>query len=92
MTLTNLLSVIKSTRDITINLYDENNLLLISFEYTGYKCLDDDLENREVQEIDIVTLSNIKIKLAAAPSNATPDESEDITPVINGDDEVDDDF
>lgn len=77
MTLSELLSVIKSKKSITINLYDENDLLLISFGHLGYIHLDDDLENRKIQEIEIVNLTNINIKLAEAQSNETPVQDED---------------
>lgn len=82
MTLSELLSVIKSKKPITINLYDENDLLLISFGHLGYIHLDDDLENRKIQEIEIINLTNINIKLAEAQSNETPVQDEDTN--ING--------
>lgn len=65
MTLSNLLSVIKSNKTIIINLYDENDLLLISFGHPGYMHLDDELETREVESMEILTLTSINIKLAA---------------------------
>ena len=56
-----LLSVIESEKPITINLYDENNLLLIKFELPGYKSLDDFLEDDEVTKIKINNLYNLDV-------------------------------
>lgn len=65
ITLAGLLSVIESTKPITVNLFDENNLLLITFVLDGYSYLDDALEDREVAKLKINSLTNIDIILAA---------------------------
>jgi hypothetical protein len=65
ITLTGLLSVIESTKPITVNLFDENNLLLITFVLDGYSYLDDVLEDREVAKLKINSLTNIDVILAA---------------------------
>jgi len=64
ITLSGLLSVIESQKVITVNLFDENNLLLITFNLPGYACLDDALEAREVASIKINNVTNIDITLA----------------------------
>lgn len=57
------LKVIKSDKDITVNLYDENDLLLITFVLAGYDCLDDFLMNDEVLELSFANLNKINIKI-----------------------------
>lgn len=56
-----LLSVIESEKPVTINLYDEKDLLLIKFELPGYKSLDDFLEDDEVTKIKINNLYNLDV-------------------------------
>lgn len=63
ITLEGLLSTIKSDKIITINLFDENDLLLISFGLPGYKALDDFLCDDEVLEIKIKSLYDLSIKI-----------------------------
>lgn len=63
ITLAGLLDVIESQKTIVVNLYDENELLLISFNQPGYHCLDDELEDREVAKIKINSLTNIDVYL-----------------------------
>ena len=63
ITLKGLLSVIKSEKQITINLFDENDLLLITFELKGYESLDDFLEDDEVIEISFPKYNTINVKI-----------------------------
>ena len=63
MELQGLLKAIVSTKTITINLYDENDLLLISFGLPGYDCLDDFLLDDEVLKIELVTLYNLNVTI-----------------------------
>lgn len=63
ITLKGLLQVIVSEKPITINLLDENDLLLIKFELPGYNYLDDFLEDDEVLSVKINTLYNLDIKI-----------------------------
>lgn len=65
ITLKGLLSVIESVKPITVNLFDENDLLLITFVLPGYPYLEDELEDREVAKLKINNLTNIDITLAA---------------------------
>ncbi len=61
ITLEGLLSVIESTKPITVNLYDENDLLLITFNLPGYKSLDDFLCDDEVTKIVLKNLYTIDV-------------------------------
>lgn len=63
MTLKSFLEACVSTKTITVNLYDEKQLLLITFELPGFSCLDDELEQREIKSWTINNLTNIKIIL-----------------------------
>jgi len=63
ITLEGLLSVIESTKPITINLYNEENLLLITFVMAGFECLDDFLCDDEVTKIKIVNLNTLDITI-----------------------------
>lgn len=64
-----LLSVIVSEKPITINLFNEKNLLLITFIQPGYKMLEDIYEEDPVTRIEIKNLStlNITIDTSANP-------------------------
>lgn len=63
MELQGLLKAIVSTKTVTINLFDENDLLLISFGLPGYDCLDDFLLDDEVLKIELVTLYNLNVTI-----------------------------
>ena len=58
MSLEGLLKVIVSERTVTINLFDENDLLIISFGLPGYDALDDFLLDDEVTKIKLNNLFN----------------------------------
>lgn len=49
--LESLLALVKNDKDILINLYDENDLLLITFNLAGYASLKDELLSREVKTL-----------------------------------------
>lgn len=63
ITLEGFLSVVKSDKTLTINLYDENDLLLITFGHPGYSALDDFLCDDEVLEISFPKNATINIKI-----------------------------
>lgn len=63
ITLEGLLSVIKSEKNIIVNLFDQDDLLLITFNLPGYKSLDDFLEDDEVLEITFPKYNTINIKI-----------------------------
>lgn len=63
ITLEGLLSVVKSAKSITVNLFNEESLLLITFNLEGYKALDDFLCDDEVLEIEIKSPSALNIKI-----------------------------
>lgn len=75
MTLEKLLTALVSNNPITVNLYDEKGLLLITFGHPGYDSLDDELLTREVSELEIQNVKSIRVKLAEATSN-TEDSSD----------------
>lgn len=64
-----LLSVVVSEKPITINLFNEKNLLLITFVLPGYPYLEDVYEEDPVTRIEIKNLStlNITIDTSANP-------------------------
>lgn len=57
-----------SSKIITINLFDSNDLLLITFQLPGFDALDDWLLEKDVAEIEIINASTIRVKLAADPA------------------------
>ena len=63
ITLEGFLSVIVTIKPITINLFNENDLLLISFELTGYKALDDFLCDDKILTIKFKTSNIIDITI-----------------------------
>ena len=64
-----LLSVIVSEKPITINLFNEKNLLLITFVLPGYPMLEDVYEEDPVTRVEIKNLTtlNITIDTSANP-------------------------
>lgn len=63
ITLEGLLQTIYTTKPMTINLYDEKNLLLISFNLAGYNALDDYLMSDTVTRIEINNTNSINITI-----------------------------
>ena len=63
ITLGGLLKVIDSEKPITINLYDENDLLLITFNHLGYECLDNFLCDDEIIKVVIKNLYTLNITI-----------------------------
>ena len=63
ITLGGLLSTISSTKNITINLFNQSNLLIITFVLAGYKALEDDLEASQVTKIEILTPTSLNITI-----------------------------
>ena len=68
ITLRGLLKVITSTKPITVNLFDQNDLLLITFVLAGYPCLEDILEEDEVTKIEIVNMQTLNITIDTTPN------------------------
>jgi hypothetical protein len=75
MTLEKLLTALVSNNSITVNLYDEKGLLLITFGHPGYDSLDNELLTREVSELEIQNVKSIRVKLAEVASS-TEDSSD----------------
>lgn len=63
ISLEGLLKVIKSEKIISINLYNENDLLLITFDLPGYDCLDDFLLDDEVTKIEIINMNKLNVTI-----------------------------
>ena len=61
ITLEGLLKALSSTKDITIKLFNEKELLLITFIKNGYDCIDDFLMDDEVKKIEIVNMNTINV-------------------------------
>lgn len=59
-----LCSIITCSTRATVNLYDNNNLLLIAFNIEGYESLDDELLTRTVTKLQILSDKSISITLA----------------------------
>lgn len=60
-----LLTTIESEKVITVNLFDDADLLLISFGLPGYDSLDDELLKLPVRKIKINNVANINIYLGS---------------------------
>ena len=65
-----LLSLIKNEDIVLVNIYNENSLLLITFELPGYMQLKSELLTREVDSMVIKAKSvvDITVKAAANPT------------------------
>ncbi len=67
ITLGGFLSVLESTKPITINLYKEDELLIITFIKDGYEALEDTLESSTVKKIVLKNLNTIDVTIETAP-------------------------
>ena len=63
ITLGGLLSTIVSVKPITVNLYDQNELLLITFLLPGFAALEDVLEQDPVTKIEIVNMQTLNVTI-----------------------------
>lgn len=63
ITLGGFLSVLESAKPITINLYKENELLIITFIKDGYEALEDELEAASVKKIVLKNLNTIDVTI-----------------------------
>ena len=63
MTLESLLEALRSDKKIYIDLYDNANLLLISFNLPGYQSVDPTLLATDVKSIDLPAINTMKITL-----------------------------
>jgi hypothetical protein len=61
ITLGGFLSVLEGVKPITINLFNEENLLIITFVKDGYEALEDILEQDPVLKISIKNLQTIDV-------------------------------
>jgi len=65
MTLESLLAALRSAKKIMVDLYDNADLLLISFNLPGADALDPTLLAKEVKSIELPAVNSIKITLKA---------------------------
>ena len=68
ITLGGLLSTISSTKNITINLFSAEGLLIITFILAGYAALEDELESSTVTKIEILNTTTLNITIDDAPT------------------------
>lgn len=61
ITLGGFLSVLESVKPVTINLYKENELLIITFIKDGYEALQDELEAASVKKIVLKNINTIDV-------------------------------
>lgn len=66
ITLGGFLSVLESTKPITINLYKEDELLIITFIKDGYTALEDQYEAATVKKIILKSLNTIDVTIETA--------------------------
>ena len=88
MELQGLLKAIVSKKPMTVNLFNEKGLLLISFNQEGWEALDDFLCDDEVTKIEIVNLFNINVTIDTEPDgniggNTDPDPSDPVTDPVD---------
>lgn len=63
MRLMDLFQAIESKMPILVQLFDENDLLVIKFELPGFDALDDYLLEKTVNKLEIISSNSLKIKL-----------------------------
>lgn len=63
ITLGGLLGTIVSAKPITVNLFNQDELLLITFLLPGYPALEDVLEEDQVTKIEIVNMTTLNITI-----------------------------
>ena len=63
MTLESLLAALRSEKKIFVDLYDSNNLLLISFNLPGYESVDATILARNVKSVELPAINTVKITL-----------------------------
>ena len=61
--------VAPKNKEITVNLYDQDNLSIITFQLPGYKALEDQIEECEVTKIVINNLYSIDITIDTSNLN-----------------------
>lgn len=63
MTLESLLKALRTEKKIYINLYNNANLLLISFNLPGYESVSPTLLAEEVKTLELPAINEVKITL-----------------------------
>ena len=63
MTLESLLVTLRSSKKIMVDLYNNADLLIVTFNLPGYDAIDDELLAKEVKSIELPAVNSIKITL-----------------------------
>jgi len=63
MILESLLAALRSEKKIFVDLYSNNNLLLISFNLPGYEAVSAELLAKEVKSVELPAINTVKITL-----------------------------
>jgi len=66
MTLESLLAAFRSDKKIMVDLYSNNNLLLISFNLPGFESVSAELLAQEVKTVELPAVNSVKITLKEA--------------------------
>ena len=66
MILESLLAALRSEKKIFVDLYSNENLLLISFNLPGYESVSAELLAKEVKSVELPAINSVKITLKDA--------------------------
>ena len=66
-------SVVELIKPITVNLFDEKGLLLITFNFDGYKALDDFLSDDRIIKIEYPNLTTLNIQIDTSDDPFPPE-------------------
>ena len=69
ITLQGFLSVFEGSKPITINLYKEDNTLLITFIKDGYTSLEDSLEQAPITKIVLKDMTTVNVTINTETDN-----------------------
>lgn len=77
MILKNLLAALSNNSAVNITLIDDNDNILITFGAPGYNTISDDLGNRTVKRVKIVTGNQVTIAVEDPDNSSSTDPSTD---------------
>lgn len=77
MILKNLLAALSNNSAVNITLIDDNDNILITFGAPGYNTISDDLGNRIVKRVKIVTGNQVTIAVEDPDNSSSTDSSTD---------------
>ena len=86
--------VVNLLKPMTVNLFDEKGLLLITFNFEGYNALDDFLSDDRIIQIEYVNLTTLNIQIDTSddpspgpgpgPTPPSPTPGQNISIILNG--------